>query len=236
MPAVVQGKAGGTDACGYCHMPNGAGRPENAALAGLPAAYLVQQVLDMQSGLRLPLPHFTASQRMLDASRRTTVPELAAAARYYSQVRYIKRLRVIETVTVPHFAINGVYLFDSDGPPALLGQRIVEGPDDNQRFAMRDDRVTYRAYVPIGSVSRGDEIAGGEGAHAPCSSCHGDGLKGAAAPALAGRSPTVTFRQLYAFQNDFRSGKNTAPMKAIVSGRSIQDLIALSAYAASLSP
>ena len=33
-------------ACGSCHLPNGKGRPSNAPAAGLPAAYMVQQLLD----------------------------------------------------------------------------------------------------------------------------------------------------------------------------------------------
>jgi hypothetical protein len=38
MPQVVQhGRPPGVRACGYCHLPNGYGRPENASLAGLPA-------------------------------------------------------------------------------------------------------------------------------------------------------------------------------------------------------
>src|SRR5262249_49520069 len=37
MPEVVaRGRASDLYACGYCHTPGGQGRPENAALAGLP--------------------------------------------------------------------------------------------------------------------------------------------------------------------------------------------------------
>jgi hypothetical protein len=39
-------------ACGFCHLPNGLGRPENSSLAGLPASYIVQQVADFKSGAR----------------------------------------------------------------------------------------------------------------------------------------------------------------------------------------
>jgi mono/diheme cytochrome c family protein len=53
VPAIVlRGRAPKTFACVYCHSPSGQGRPENASLAGLPAAYIVQQVADMKSGAR----------------------------------------------------------------------------------------------------------------------------------------------------------------------------------------
>src|SRR6185369_15091172 len=47
MPDIVaHGHNPDVFACGYCHMPRGQGRPENAPLAGLPAPYIVQQVKD----------------------------------------------------------------------------------------------------------------------------------------------------------------------------------------------
>ena len=39
-------------ACGFCHRSEGTGGPENASLAGLPAAYIVQQMADYKSGAR----------------------------------------------------------------------------------------------------------------------------------------------------------------------------------------
>ena len=45
MPAIVgEGRKPSAFACGYCHLPNGLGRPENAGLAGQPVAYLQQQM------------------------------------------------------------------------------------------------------------------------------------------------------------------------------------------------
>ncbi len=47
MPEIVgHGRKPGVFACAYCHLPNGQGRPENAGIAGLPAAYIVQQLAD----------------------------------------------------------------------------------------------------------------------------------------------------------------------------------------------
>ena len=53
MPDIVaHGRKPGVFACGYCHLPNGQGRPENASVAGQPIEYIVQQVADMRSGRR----------------------------------------------------------------------------------------------------------------------------------------------------------------------------------------
>lgn len=49
---VAHGRKPDVRACGYCHYPNGQGRPENSSLAGLPAAYIVQQMADLRSGAR----------------------------------------------------------------------------------------------------------------------------------------------------------------------------------------
>src|SRR5690606_21964518 len=51
-PIVAQGRNPGVFACAYCHLPNGQGRPENASLAGLPEAYIIQQMADWRAGLR----------------------------------------------------------------------------------------------------------------------------------------------------------------------------------------
>jgi hypothetical protein len=41
MPDVVEhGRKPAVRGCGYCHLPNGLGRPENASLASLPASYI----------------------------------------------------------------------------------------------------------------------------------------------------------------------------------------------------
>jgi cytochrome c553 len=162
---------------------------------------------------------------------------VAIAARYFSSLRYVKRLHVVEAESVPHYILNGVYLFDGLGARVPLGERILEGPDDATRFARRDERISYTAYVPVGSIARGRTMVQRAGAgQVPCASCHGTGLKGGIAPPLAGRSPTVTFRQLYAFQNDLRNGEDAATMKAMVAGLPLQRLIDLSAYCASLAP
>src|SRR5215218_7049586 len=53
MPEVVaRGNKPQVFACGYCHRADGPGGPENADLAGLPKAYILQQMVDYKSGAR----------------------------------------------------------------------------------------------------------------------------------------------------------------------------------------
>ena len=53
MPEIVaRGREPLVFACGYCHLPNGQGRPENTNLSGLSAQYIIQQMADWRNGLR----------------------------------------------------------------------------------------------------------------------------------------------------------------------------------------
>ena len=85
-----------------------------------------------------------------------------------------------------------------------IGQRIIETAEDLERVEVRDSRVGFVAYVPPGSIKRGEQLATtGGGKTVQCAICHGKDLKGLGnVPALAGRSPTYVFRQLF----DIKSG------------------------------
>ena len=70
-----------------------------------------------------------------------------------------------------------------------------------------------------------------------CAICHGPGLKGLGdVPSLAGRSPGNIARQIYYFQTGDRGGPSAALMKAVVDKLTADDVIAISAYVASLDP
>jgi len=56
------------------------------------------------------------------------------------------------------------------------------------------------------------------------------------APPIAGRSPTYRVRQLYKIQRCIRAGSNAAPMRIAIAGLSLDDMIAVAAWAASLPP
>ncbi len=240
MPPVVRGDRGPASACGFCHLPEGVGRPENAALAGMPFSYLSQQLRDMRSGARkLVDVRFTPGALMLQVIRQTSATDAEAAARYFSGLRYTKRVKVIEADRIPQPVAHGfVYVFERSRPKVSLGERIIEGPDDPERFEMRDPRTTYTAYVPVGSIVRGAALAKGNGsARPPCALCHGPDLRGTSiGPPIAGRFPTYLFRQLYAVKSGTREGTTATLMKPIVAGLSRQDMIDLAAYVGSLGP
>lgn len=242
MPPAVKGGRSAVFACGFCHLPTGVGRTENADLAGMPVAYLQQQIRDMKSGARKLIdPRFAPDDHMLETIRQTSDADADAAARYFAALPYSKHLKVVETDTIPRVHEDGfIYVFAADGAKEPLGERIVEGPDSFDRFEMRDPRVIFTAYVPVGSIARGAALANGQGgAKQACTICHGVGLKGGPVglgPPIAGRYPTEIFRQLYAIQIGTRNGVSAATMKPIVAPLSQSQMIDLAAYVGSLDP
>ena len=240
-PAIVrQGHEPGAMACGFCHLPTGQGRPENAALAGLPASYIEEQVAAMRAGLRPGArPDYPPNALMHAVAANVTPAEARAAAGWFAMQRFVPRTRVVETALAPKAVPQaGVYTFDRTAPREPLGSRILEGPDDFDRFELRDDRVGYVAYVPPGSIGRGERLAatGDAGRTQACASCHGAGLGGDIGPPLAGRSPTGIFRQLHSFKVGGRLSPQAAPMRAVVARLATADMIDLAAYAGSLKP
>lgn len=243
MPDVVaRGRAPDVYACGFCHTPGGQGRPENASLAGLPAAYIVQQVADFKSGVRRSAwpGAYRPADRMIEVAARATPREVASAAAYFSQQKLESHVRVLERVRVPRARVVGwVYAAIPGGGQEPLGERLMEFAPDPVRHEHRDDSMRYVAYVPPGSIARGKAIArsGTGGLTVACVTCHGKDLQGMALfPRLAGRSPTYLLRQLFAFRTGARAGLAGQPMRAVVDNLSVGDMIAVAAYAASLAP
>jgi len=131
------------------------------------------------------------------------------------------------------------YVKSPEGGTESLGRRIVEMPDDVDQFELRDSRATFTAYVPVGSLAKGETLAktGGSGTTVACNLCHGPALKGLGPfPPIAGRSPTYIVRQLYEFQHGGRTGGSSALMKLPVEKLSQDDMIAIAAYVGSLEP
>jgi cytochrome c553 len=124
------------------------------------------------------------------------------------------------------------------GESEPIGQRIVETPENLERTELRDDRSGFVAYVPLDSVRKGEALAkGGSSKALRCATCHGRELQGKGkVPALAGRSPSYIVRQLYDIQSGARTGAAVQPMKPVVADMTIDDMIALAAYTASLKP
>ena len=119
-----------------------------------------------------------------------------------------------------------------------LGNRIITLPQDPARVEMRDPRSGFVAYVPPGSLKKGEALAGGgSGKTISCAICHGEGLKGLGdVPRLAGVHPIYIVRQLYNFQVGANTSSAAAQMKKVVEKLTEDDMLALAAYAASLNP
>lgn len=237
---VSHGQANGF-ACGYCHLPDGSGRPENASLAGLSAEYIARQLHAMRAGLRrCGNSDYLPSRLMVGVAKAANAAAVHAAARYFAALRYSRHVKIIEADRIPPPSEHGfVYFFASGSGSAELGARIVEGPDDRQGFELRDPRVTYTAYVPPGAIARGAVLAAGDerAKRPPCAACHGPDLHGSAvAPPIAGRFPTYLFRQLQAFATGARTGPEASPMQGVASNLTSAEMIDLAAYAASLDP
>jgi cytochrome c553 len=241
MPDIVRrGRAPEVFACGYCHLPNGQGRPENASLAGLPVAYMVQQLVDFKSGLRKSSePRHAPTSAMIKNETKATQKEIVAAAEYFSGLKPRPWIRVVETETVARTHVAGWMLVPSEsGQMEPMGARIVETPENLERTEWRDDHSGFVAYVPVGSVKKGEALAGGARSKAlRCATCHGRDLKGkGTVPGLAGRSPSYIVRQLYDIQSGARAGAAVRVMKPVVTKLTIDDMAALAAYTASLNP
>ena len=241
MPDVVAvGRKPDVYACGFCHRAGGQGGPENASVAGLPAAYIVQQMADFKSGARTTsVPSRLPPQAMISASMAASDAEIHAAAAYFSALQPKASITVVETPLVPKSYVTGWHMAAVAGEAREpIGQRIIEVPENLEHFVSRDSRAHFIAYVPVGSVERGRRlVAGSDGRTVACAGCHGPDLRGlAAVPPLAGRSPTYLVRQLYDFKHGARAGSGSLLMKPVVERLEIGDMISIAAYAASLPP
>jgi len=236
---VTRGRLPQLWACGFCHLPNGQGRPENASLAGLPVAYIVRQVGEFASGQRRSAdPAHRPSAMMGDEAMAVSPAELEAAAAYFASLRRRSWIRVVESAQVPRMRVAGWMLVpDAAGGTEPIGARIVETPENVEYTELRDDESGFVAYVPPGSIARGQALASGGGGLPACAGCHGTRLRGAGdIPPLAGRSPSYLVRQLVNFNRGARAGALAVLMQPVAASLSVDDMVALAAYAASLPP
>jgi cytochrome c553 len=243
MPDVVaHGHKPDVRACSLCHYPNGKGRPENAGVAGLPYSYILQTMSDFKNGARRSAdPRKANTNIMIGFAKSMTDDEIKAAAQYFSSIKWTPWIKVVETNTVPKTHIGGGMFLRLEGEAQEpLGGRIIETPENVEATEMlRNSRSGFIAYVPVGSLKKGEDLVvkGGAGKTVACAACHGEGLKGNGGfPPLAGRSPSYIARQLYDIQHYTRNGPGTQLMRPIVEKLNADDIVAITAYLASLAP
>ena len=238
-PIVAQGRREAQiTACSLCHYPNGKGRPENAGVAGLPFAYLMQTMMDFKNDARKSADaRKTNTNRMIGFAKAMTDDEIKAAATYFASMKWTPWIRVVETDSVPTTRIAGGMFIAAQGAEAgrePIGARIIEVPENAEETeTLRNPRSGFVAYVPKGSVKKGEALA----MRGQCAFCHGDRLEGLGpVPGIAGRSPSYMVRQLYDMQHGARTGVWSELMKRVVAPLSTDDMLNLAAYAASRTP
>jgi cytochrome c553 len=238
-PDIARFGKQGVRQCTLCHLPDGSGRPENAPISSLHPAYFLQQMQDYRNGLRKSAdPRKANTNLMIGFAKATTIEEDRAAAEYFAAQPYPRRMKVVESKTAPKVRLQGgmhmaIPAGEGGGMQPIAAGEIVEVPDDNLRAEARDTRMGWTAYVLPGTVKRGKQIA----EKAQCATCHGPNLEGLGpVPPLAGRSPSYAMRQLFDFKTGARRGPWGELMTPIVAGLSLQDMMAVSAYAASIPP
>lgn len=242
MPDVVaHGKKPDVLACSLCHYPNGKGRPENAGVAGLPVDYFIQQMNDFRSGVRKSgEPRKANTNTMINIAKGMSEDEIKAAAEYFGSMKWTPWIKVVETTAVPKTRIaGGMFLTLEGNEKEPLGQRIIETPDDAEGTeVLRDARSGFTAYVPVGSLKKGEAlVTTGAGKTTKCGVCHGENLTGLGpVPGIAGRSPSYLMRQMFDMQQGARHGVWSELMKPVLSNLTEADLLAIAAYASSRKP
>jgi cytochrome c553 len=198
----------------------------------------VQQTLEFKNGQRTNATPRIATDLMIKAAKAVTDEELKAAGAYFASIKPRANISVVETDSVPKTHVRDLFLAAMEGnEKEAIGQRIIEIPENVEHFLSRDSRARFIAYVPVGSIKKGQALAASGDPTFQCAACHAPGLKGnGVVPTIAGRSPTYMFRQLYDFKSGARKGATSAIMKAVVEKIGMDDMIALVAYSASLKP
>jgi cytochrome c553 len=238
MPKIVQfgNRETMVRACGSCHLPVGTGHDESAYVAGLPAPYIERQIADWRSGDR------KTGGIMVSISKAVSDAEVHDAAEYFASVKPRPWIRVVETETVPRTFVGpgNKRLVHPDGGTEPLGDRIIEVPEDEEVVVYRDPSSGFVAYVPKGSIEKGKALVttGGDGKTVRCTLCHGQTLRGGGdeAPPIAGHHPNYIVRQLWNFQSGDRGGLSAEQMLRVVEKLDNDDMLAIAAYVASLTP
>jgi cytochrome c553 len=213
MPSVVQhGSGTAVPGCALCHLA------------------------DFKSGARKDSP-----ARMSDFAKALSEDENRQASEWFASLTPSVWEKVVETDTVPATYVNeGRMRFALPGVGTEpIEHRIIVLPQDPMTVVARDPHAGFIAYVPEGSITKGEWLVttGGAGKTIPCSICHGPSLTGLGdEPRIAGHGAIYIVRQLHSFQIGARAGGRAELMKAVVAQLSQDDMVAIAAYVASRTP
>jgi cytochrome c553 len=238
---VANGSRPDPRACGLCHLATGDGHPESAGLAGLPANYIIRQLQEFANGGRVG-PRTGAMAQIAAGFKGDYTKDAKEAAEYFAARKprpgYIK---VTEAATVPKtFVGAGAMRFVTHGAGAgtePLGMRIINVPQDEEQAEARNPHSGFENFVPVGSIKKGEDLVktGGNGKTIACAVCHGEGLVGLGeVPPIAHVDPLYFVRQLNDIQNGARSSNSAALMRQVVAKLTLEDMISIAAYAATL--
>jgi cytochrome c553 len=208
----------------------------------------MRQLQDFRNGVRRTAdPRKPNTPTMIDLAKAMTDEEMRVAAEYFAAIVWTPWIRVIETDLVPKTRIAGnLFLPVAQARTEPITGRIIEMPEDvEQAEALRNSRSGFVAYVPPGSITRGQDLVttGGmrvvgneivQGKTTPCVTCHGLNLMGVAdVPPIAGRSPSYVVRQMWDIQQGTRNGAAVQLMKQAIVNLNEEDLVAIAAYVSS---
>jgi len=241
-PSIVTKGHAGALACGSCHLMSGIGHPESADFAGMPLSYLKQQMMDFKSGMRIDVA------RMNGIAKELSDEEIDEAMKWFAALKPRKNNRIVEADMVPKTIIaqGRMRFVDPAGGMEPIGSRIITVPENVQLARMRDPNTQFVSYVPAGTLARGKVLVetGDNKKTLACGTCHGPGLRGLetigktgiASPRLAGQHPIYLARELYLFKDGSRNGMTSKLMMPAVMNLNDADILAISAYLASMDP
>src|SRR6202042_3267534 len=111
-------------------------------------------MVDYKSGARKGSGSMTAIAKAISEE------DVHAAADYFTSLKPRPWIRVVETDTVPKTYIGqgNKRLAHPDGGTEPIGSRIIEIPEDENIVLNRDPRSGFVAYVPKGSLAKGETL------------------------------------------------------------------------------
>jgi cytochrome c553 len=235
MPEVVA--KGKPLPCMQCHLANGGSHPESAAISGLTANYIIEQVHAFRDGERVDV----RTGRMVQVAKIISEKDLKEAADYYAAIgpdrqKWVKTVVGNEVPKGPApFGGGGFRYHAPEGGTEPLPAGMVIETADNDDLVRARDQIDggFVQYVHAEDLALGEKVA----AAGACGTCHGADYKGVGdVPRLAGQHTLYLIRQLKDMQIGGRKDKNVAVMKPIVAKLSDREMVAVAAYLASKSP